>query len=351
MLGFAAIRLLPACGLYLPLGLGRLDYCLESEAGPTVQERDLAQLRIEHEQLDRALHDLRHQLAAAPDCPVPDEDTAPATEVAESPPLGGPDPDPDPETDAEGPAEPLSEPPRPVVEIETGNCPPPPAGEVILVLDASVSMDWALALDPDLERAFIRALESPDAETRSGQRRLSELDDRINATPGPRRFRVAQDALQRLIPSLPADVRIGFVQFNQCRRTSPGVWYDPHERPQLIQRVRRASTDFETALSEGLRIGAGMTSGGRSEDRPVNMIVLSDGQDSCGADPCAIARQLKRERPHLQITVVALSRLVRPLRCIAEATDGALIFPEDVDQIADSLRWGTGQVARPEGCE
>ena len=61
-------------------------------------------------------------------------------------------------------------------------------------------------------------------------------------------------------------------------------------------------------------------------------MIVTDGDDSCGGDPCAEARRVKASRPELVINVVDLSSNPRDrdvLQCIANAGGGKLLSPGD----------------------
>ncbi|MEM8643483.1 MAG: VWA domain-containing protein [Pseudomonadota bacterium] len=62
--------------------------------------------------------------------------------------------------------------------------------------------------------------------------------------------------------------------------------------------------------------------------QPLNVILVSDGQDSCKADPCAAAQALKQQHGGLRIHVVGLSaepQAVEPLACMAASTGGKFV--------------------------
>ena len=66
-------------------------------------------------------------------------------------------------------------------------------------------------------------------------------------------------------------------------------------------------------------------------------------------DPCAAARRLRQVLPYAVVSVVAVSRNLGNLRCIAEATGGLFLEPDSVDVIGDAVLQAAGQ-ERPEGC-
>jgi len=110
------------------------------------------------------------------------------------------------------------------------------------------------------------------------------------------------------------------------------VWNQLQSMPQnnvfaALQRLemenRAAQLDKQLARYPGTdRIMAARNlQGGDSADDPVNMVLVTDGADSCGGDPCRVARALKRQKPGLIINVIDMSQTDR-LSCVAQVTGG-----------------------------
>lgn len=278
---------------------------------------------------------------AAPPRPAPPPQPV---EVAEAPPPAPPQPTPQPEPVATPPQpEPTPAPPQQPLEP----CPPPQSDEVILVLDASSSMNWPFALDPNFEAQLWQAALN---RSRGSRQQFEMMLRQMEMMGGAQRIDVARQSLAQLVNVTPQDIDLGLVVFNQCGRTQPGRIYGPGERGALVSRIQSARVDNSTALGEALHVARSMIQGGRTPDEPVNLVLVSDGRDSCDADPCAVARALKAEFPYLYIHVIALTSLVEPLRCIANATGGELIMPQNSTALAAALRRASGQSDLPEHC-
>ncbi len=290
------------------------------------------------------------QAPTAPPRPAPPPRPVEVAEV--TPPPVPPEPQPQPQPVA-APPPPQPEPPvpepvaaPPPVPLEP--CPPPPSDEVVLVLDTSSSMEWPFALDPGFEA---RLWQTAFDRSGQGRRQFQAMLEEMDRMPGADRIDVARQSLVQLVNVTPTDIDLGLVVFNQCGRTAPGRTYGPGQRPSLISRIRSANTDDSTALGEALGVARSMIQGGRTPEEPVNLVLVSDGRDSCGADPCAVARALKAEFPYLYIHVIALTSLVEPLRCVANATGGELIMPQNAGALAAALRRASGQSDLPEHCQ
>ncbi len=289
------------------------------------------------------------QAPTAPPRPAPPPEPVVVAEV--TPPPAPPQPQPQPVA-SPPPPQPEPPPPQPVVAPPPPEpleaCPPPPSDEVILVLDTSSSMEWPFALDPGFEA---RLWQTAFDRSSQGRRQFQAMLEEMERMPGADRIDVARQSLIQLVNNAPGDIDLGLVIFNQCGRTAPGRTYGPGQRPSLISRIRNAGTDDSTALGEALGVARSMIQGGRTPEEPVNLVLVSDGRDSCGADPCSIARALKAEFPYLYIHVIALTSQVEPLRCVANATGGELIMPQNAAALAAALRRASGQSDLPEHCQ
>ena len=65
---------------------------------------------------------------------------------------------------------------------------------------------------------------------------------------------------------------------------------------------------------------------------PKKIILITDGGENCGGDPCAFARALMRKRSDIHIDVVLASSYSKSLSCLASTTGGHLY---NVDNLGD----------------
>ena len=65
---------------------------------------------------------------------------------------------------------------------------------------------------------------------------------------------------------------------------------------------------------------------------PKKIVLITDGGENCGGDPCAFARSLMRKRSDIHIDVVLVSSYSKSLSCLASTTGGHLY---NVDNLGD----------------
>ncbi|MGF1476567.1 MAG: VWA domain-containing protein [Geminicoccaceae bacterium] len=151
----------------------------------------------------------------------------------------------------------------------------------------------------------------------------------------------AKDSIGRVVRSLHEDIRIGLVSFSDCGATRATRYYASEERGQLLGRVNAIQPGEFTSLAASIsRAGALATR--RSE---VVIVVVSDGKDTCGSDPCAAARAVRSEKPNVRINVIDLSGggSGNVLSCVARAGGGRIFSPQTGEQMASQIQAATGQ--------
>ena len=73
------------------------------------------------------------------------------------------------------------------------------------------------------------------------------------------------------------------------------------------------------------------------------IVVVSDGEDTCGQDPCAAARAVKAKRPNITINVIDLGRGEGQamMHCIASATGGKVLTPNSSLDMTNKVQQAT----------
>jgi len=210
-----------------------------------------------------------------------------------------------------------------------------PPREIMIVLDASASMKYSIATPAALERRLMAA-------RRIGQ--AKKIQAQILRIPGEQRMTIARKILKSAISAAPPEVSIGLISFHNCTNIRSHGVFSNLERGRLYRALARVKPTKRTALARAITKAAGEISGGKSADDPVNMVLVSDGLDVCGGDPCAAARKAKRARPGLVINVIDLAGH-QALSCVATETGGVYLRRDetmDIDDLARATREAAG---------
>ncbi|MCH8612280.1 vWA domain-containing protein [Arsenicicoccus dermatophilus] len=153
---------------------------------------------------------------------------------------------------------------------------------------------------------------------------------------GRSRMEGAQAALRSVIDGLPDDAQVGLRVYGSRVRVSgkaaPGspactdsrlvVPVGRLDRRAMKDQIARFAPYGDTPIGYTLEQVVGDL--GRSGQRSV--VLVSDGEESCSGDPCAVAKRLSTEGIAMNVHTVGLEvgeAAKRQLQCIAEATGGS----------------------------
>lgn len=79
----------------------------------------------------------------------------------------------------------------------------------------------------------------------------------------------------------------------------------------------------------------------KSTENPATVVLFSDGVETCGGDPCALAKELERTGVHFTAHVIGFGitdqEKTKQLRCVADATGGTYFDAKDAVALADAL--------------
>ena len=155
----------------------------------------------------------------------------------------------------------------------------------------------------------------------------------------PSRMAMAKDAIEHVVTGLPAPVDVALIDFSDCDRVRLDKFYSQPERPSLIREVRGLRPDRGTPLARSIERAGNIVSG----DVESTIVVVSDGEDTCGRDPCAAARAVKAKRPNVTINVIDVSgeRGRSMVQCIAGATGGKVLTPNSSLDMKNKVQQAT----------
>ena len=200
------------------------------------------------------------------------------------------------------------------------------APELAIVFDASGSMDISmLASETDLQQ-FQGMMRNPLGALLLAPR-LAELERRLKREP--KRITVAKQAATAVVRRVPSDVNIGLVLLESCPGARSVGFFPPARHAALRTRIESVSPAQGTPLADGVSRAGALLDG---RDKESIMLVISDGEESCGGDPCTIARRLKSAKPNLKINVVDIMGTGAG-NCLAQATGGQVFTARNVKEL------------------
>jgi len=148
---------------------------------------------------------------------------------------------------------------------------------------------------------------------------------------GTTKIAAARAALREVVADVPDGAPVGMRVYGATvfDRSDPAACTDsqlvvpvgPVDKPELQRQIGRYRPYGETPIAHSLKEAAedlGDTGKG-------TILLVSDGEETCHPDPCAVAREIRRQGVALKVDVVGMSvpeQARRQLQCIADAGGG-----------------------------
>jgi len=182
------------------------------------------------------------------------------------------------------------------------------------------------------------------------------MNQRISS--GGTKFAAAQRALKRVADAVPAGTQVGLRVYGSeiaepkeqnpkaCTDTRLVLPIGPLNRARLFRAVDSYEAKGETPIAYSLEKAVGDL--GSSGKRV--LILISDGEESCGGDPCPAARRLAKAGVELQFNAIGLvvnSKARQQLQCIAKAGNGNYYDADNTSDLEDAVRKITKRALRP----
>ena len=198
----------------------------------------------------------------------------------------------------------------------------------------------------------------PDDGEGGGQGRLLLVLDASGSMKEPagngrNRFQAATGAVRQVLDALPDDLEVGLRVYGARIADGPGSCQDselvvpvsPLDRDAIRTALADARPLGNTPLAHSLEAAAGDL----PEDGQRTILLISDGEESCGGDPCQVARDLSAQGYDVRVDVIGFQvtgRARDELTCIAQAGRGTFYDAPDAAALASQLRRLSSRAAR-----
>ncbi|HRN83466.1 MAG TPA: VWA domain-containing protein [Hyphomicrobium sp.] len=157
-----------------------------------------------------------------------------------------------------------------------------------------------------------------------------------------------REALAAVVPEVAPRRNLGLLVYGpgkdaRCENIDLKLPPAPNSAETILGEVNRVVPFGETPLTAAVRDAAEVL---EFREKPSVVVLLTDGEETCGGDPCQLARQLKAEARQLTIHVVSFkvagahTWLVPEKRsaCMAEETGGLALTAETRDELIQALQ-------------
>ncbi|WP_226574107.1 vWA domain-containing protein [Acuticoccus sediminis] len=170
---------------------------------------------------------------------------------------------------------------------------------------------------------------------------------------GRTKIEIARETLAEAVGNLPAGQGLGLIVYGATRKgdcadivtaVPPGPVAETGRR--VVSAADAAVPKGKTPITESVRRAAQAV---RFNEAKATVVLVTDGIETCDADPCALARDLEREGIDFTAHVVGFGLSAeegRAVACLADETGGRYIEANDRDALSDAL--ATTLAADPE---
>jgi Ca-activated chloride channel family protein len=153
----------------------------------------------------------------------------------------------------------------------------------------------------------------------------------------------ARSATREVVPAATQYRRMGLMTLgpgtgDQCSNVELRVPVQDRAAQTIIDVVDGLPADGGTPLSKAVEAAANAL---EYRSKSAVLVVVSDGDETCGRDPCELAARLKASAKDLTIHVIgfgAANGKSAGARCLADATHGRQVVARDTAELTTALR-------------
>lgn len=209
-------------------------------------------------------------------------------------------------------------------------------------------MDW-------LKTALICGFVALPMSAQAQERAIIVLDGsgsmwgQIDGTP---KISIARDVLGKVLGSKPKSLSLGLMSYGHRKKGDCGdiqLIVEPGE--STVSTISQAAKDIspkgKTPLTDAVSQAAKSL---KYQEDKATVILITDGIETCRADPCAMASELEKAGVDLTVHVVGFglsSQEGKQVACIAEETGGLYIQAGDAGALGEALADTVEEAATP----
>ena len=170
---------------------------------------------------------------------------------------------------------------------------------------------------------------------------------------GTSKVEIARDVLGDLVQGWSAQTNLGLVAYGHrsqgdCTDIETLVTPKPVDKDGFQAQVNAIKPVGKTPISAAIEHAADLLA---YRDNPATVVLISDGVETCNADPCALSEQLAKQGVKFTAHVVGFDLqddAHAGLACIAENTGGVFLPASNASELHDALDQVQAAMVQPE---
>ena len=162
---------------------------------------------------------------------------------------------------------------------------------------------------------------------------------------GKPRIVIAKETLSNLIEQTPAQIRAGVTVYGHRRKGDCSDIeeivslknLDPMAKFRAQERISSINAMGKTPITDSIQQTVDRLKGEEGES---TIVLISDGLESCGKDPCALTKKLKSAGINFVMHVVGFGLMdhqKKKLACIADAGEGTFFTADNASDLLEAL--------------
>ncbi len=200
---------------------------------------------------------------------------------------------------------------------------------------------------------FIAAKPAPLAAQERVMLILDSSGSMWGQVDGVNKYLIARKVIGRVLGDIDETVNMGVMAYGHRRKGDCGdiqtlVPVGPVEPEKFMSRINKIQPRGKTPISDAVRRAAEALK--YSEER-ATIVLVSDGLETCGADPCALASELEKLGVDFTVHVVGFdlgNEDVKTLSCLADNTGGKFLQASNADELTEAFGEVVEAVQEPE---
>jgi Ca-activated chloride channel family protein len=170
---------------------------------------------------------------------------------------------------------------------------------------------------------------------------------------GKTRIEIARDTLGQVLAGVPAELELGFMAYGHrtkgdCTDIEMLVEPEAGTADRIVGAAMSLNPRGKTPLSDAVRQAAEALQ--FTEDQ-ATVVLITDGIETCNADPCALATELEAAGVDFTVNVVGFGLSDSDgatVQCLAENTGGTYIGADDEEALKDAIDVAVNETPVPE---
>jgi len=160
---------------------------------------------------------------------------------------------------------------------------------------------------------------------------------------GKPKISIAKEVMSKLVPDLPDNSRIGLIAYGHrrkgdCNDVETLVKLGGNHKQPVLNAVKGLNAKGKTPLTRSVNQAIAML---RSEENRSTVVLVSDGIESCGGDPCAAVKAAKASGVNFILHTVGFGLIKKEsaqLQCMAKAGGGQYFQANNAEELLKSAR-------------